>query len=400
MDDSRSTSTSSGKRKRSGPAFYAVRAGHKPGVYLNWEDTQKQVAGFKNASCKKFTSYPEAEAYVKGDETVNTKSSKQKHYAVQQGRVPGVYDTWEEAKQQVDGWKPVKHKSFATRAEAEAFVAAGSRAITISTFNTPINGKEEVDSEASMALARKGCKVGESAAKKQKKNNGTPLAVVINGDMEPGTGPLPPDAEDGMDPTILFNAATGFINHKSEAQQNAKKLQPTGEFSGPIHVYTDGSSLGNGSVGAVAGVGIYFGANDPRNVSEPLAGARQTNQRAELDAIRRALDIVPIDKAAIIYTDSNYAIKSCTAWLGKWLENNWRNAAGKPVDNRDIIEPTVNRIEERKKVGATTDFVWVKGHNYNEGNMAADALAVSAAREAQISFAMAVKETNGALEGL
>lgn len=32
-------------------------------------------------------------------------------------------------------------------------------------------------------------------------------------------------------------------------------------------IYTDGSSLANGRAGAVAGVGVYFGAGDPRLVS-------------------------------------------------------------------------------------------------------------------------------------
>lgn len=36
--------------------------------------------------------------------------------------------------------------------------------------------------------------------------------------------------------------------------------------NGLVIVYTDGSSLGNGRVGATAGVGVYFGANDPRYV--------------------------------------------------------------------------------------------------------------------------------------
>ncbi|KAK2003566.1 hypothetical protein LX36DRAFT_94691 [Colletotrichum falcatum] len=34
-------------------------------------------------------------------------------------------------------------------------------------------------------------------------------------------------------------------------------------------VYTDGSSLGNGTAGSVAGVGVYFGPNDPRYVVLP-----------------------------------------------------------------------------------------------------------------------------------
>lgn len=32
----------------------------------------------------------------------------------------------------------------------------------------------------------------------------------------------------------------------------------------PEKVYTDGSSLGNGKAGSTAGVGVYFGLDDPR----------------------------------------------------------------------------------------------------------------------------------------
>ena len=53
-------------------------------------------------------------------------------------------------------------------------------------------------------------------------------------------------------------------------------------------VYTDGSCVGNGKRGAKAGCGVFFGDNDPRNLSIPLpfkAGYQPTNQRAEIYVI-------------------------------------------------------------------------------------------------------------------
>ncbi len=41
---------------------------------------------------------------------------------------------------------------------------------------------------------------------------------------------------------------------------------------------------------ATAGIGVYFGPSDPRNLSEKLIG-KQTNNRAELTAAIRALEI-------------------------------------------------------------------------------------------------------------
>jgi hypothetical protein len=42
---------SSGKRKRSGPKFYAVKVGRKPGIYHSWEDCKAQTDGIK-AECE------------------------------------------------------------------------------------------------------------------------------------------------------------------------------------------------------------------------------------------------------------------------------------------------------------------------------------------------------------
>lgn len=46
-----------------------------------------------------------------------------KFYAVQQGKVPGVYRTWEECKAQVHGYSGAVYKSFSTAEEAMRYVA-------------------------------------------------------------------------------------------------------------------------------------------------------------------------------------------------------------------------------------------------------------------------------------
>lgn len=41
------------RRKQNGvQKFYAVRAGKKPGVYMNYADCEAQIAGHKGAQCK------------------------------------------------------------------------------------------------------------------------------------------------------------------------------------------------------------------------------------------------------------------------------------------------------------------------------------------------------------
>lgn len=48
------------------------------------------------------------------------------------------------------------------------------------------------------------------------------------------------------------------------AEEKAVKKQKMGESKKKTTVYTDGSSLGNGQKGSVAGVGVWFGDMDPR----------------------------------------------------------------------------------------------------------------------------------------
>jgi ribonuclease HI len=306
------------------------------------------------------------------------------------GHVSGVYTDYASVEAQIRNCPGAKHQSFASRTEAQAFVNEFRR-----DASAPISLRGDL-SEASSLAANKGIKAGESAPKKQKKNDGA--AVLTNGDVkrELGTGPLPEGAEDGFDPALKLDPETGNIRVKTEAELGARKLQPTGDFSGPINIYTDGSSLGNGQIGAVGGVGVYFGPQDPRsvcaggypsltngvdrNISEPLRGPRQTNQRAELTAVARALDHVAIDRTVNIYTDSNYSIKCLTEWFQKWEGNKWRNSSGKDVENKDLIMPIIDRIRDRERCGAKTKLNWIKGHANDPGNTAADLLAVQGSR--------------------
>ncbi|KAF9633917.1 putative ribonuclease h protein [Lasiodiplodia theobromae] len=369
-----SNASSGTKRKRANePKFYAVKDGRKPGVYANYNDCLEQVKGFKGAVFKSFPTAAEAEAFISG----TAKNDKpEKFYAVQSGRVPGVYTDWPSAQKQVTGWTRPKYKAFPTRAEAEAFVKDGKK---VGESVSGVAVEPDTQSEGKKA---------EPPAKKQKKAAAAEEAATgDSGPLEPGTGPLPDGAEDGFDPRIILNPETGKVEWKSDEQMAATKQMPTGDSKGGmLKIYTDGSSLGNGKKGSVAGVGVFFGPLDKRNVSEGLTGARQTNQRAELTAIQRALDIAPLQRDATIFTDSSYSINCVTVWFVNWRKNNWMTASKKPVENKDLVEAIVARIEEREKLGTKTIFTWLKGHADDPGNIAADQLAVQGARNAQAAL--------------
>ena len=120
--------------------------------------------------------------------------------------------------------------------------------------------------------------------------------------------------------------------------------------------------------------------NCDRNVSETLQGSRQTNQRAELTAILRALELVPMNRNVIIITDSQYAIDCVEVWSKNWSTNGWKTSAGKAVENKDIIENILSKRDERGRLKVQTTFEKVKGHDHQPGNVEADRLAVNGAR--------------------
>jgi ribonuclease HI len=82
-----------------------------------------------------------------------------------------------------------------------------------------------------------------------------------------------------------------------------------------------------------------------------------------------------------VHTDSKYAIDCVTNWFVNWQKRGWKNAQGKPVENKDLIEDILKIIEDRHLCRAMTNFEWVKGHAGQAQNEEADRLAVAGALE-------------------
>ena len=152
---------------------------------------------------------------------------------------------------------------------------------------------------------------------------------------------------------------------------------------GVVHIYTDGACQGNHrKTGAIAGVGVWFGKNDKRNVSEKLKGPIQTNNRAELTALIRAIEVfyegdikhdtrTHNDQKIVLYTDSQYCKNGIEKWMANWKRNGWQTAKKKPVKNKDLGQ----RLDELINIHSVK-LEWVKAHAGIEGNEGADTLAV------------------------
>ncbi|EIM91578.1 ribonuclease H-like protein [Stereum hirsutum FP-91666 SS1] len=309
------------------------------------------------------------------------KSSKVYYYAVKKGRIPGVYLTWDECDAQVKGFSQPVFKKFADLAEAEEW--ANAKLIQSSpTFHAPTAptspSKPKSSSFASKSSPIKPILKASAAASSSKPNSTSVNYVAPSSNL--------------------------FDDEWEE-------------------VYTDGACRNNQGKALKkgpppkAGLGVWWGPNDPRNVCERCPG-EQTNNRAELIAIIRVLEMTPQSQKRIrIKTDSKYCINCASPpsltpyriiswfsqltsfftssliayhlllstgiydWLPKWQSNSFLTANGKPVSNVPLIKYLAALLDLRCINNQKIRIVYVKGHSDSAGpdsvgNNAADTLAV------------------------
>ena len=152
---------------------------------------------------------------------------------------------------------------------------------------------------------------------------------------------------------------SGALFKSFETKQQAEEYINNMIKKENIFVQTDGCYENNRKKDARAGVGIYQSEKNPFNISERLPGNLQTNNRAEIFAVIRAIETsIEKDKCLVIYTDSIYVI-NC-------------HGTKNPKKNLDLVMRMNDLINERK---GKVVFKYVRGHYGNEGNEQADKLA-------------------------
>ena len=137
------------------------------------------------------------------------------------------------------------------------------------------------------------------------------------------------------------------------------------------------------SLGARAGIGVWFNHHHKHNISAPVSSSfRATNNAAEIEA---AIEAVKKAKSAgikelSINTDSQFMIQCMSTWIHGWKRKGWVTSDGKPVKNKDELV-----VLDAEMNGEDTDITvrWnhVAGHAGVEGNEMADELAREGAKK-------------------
>ena len=161
--------------------------------------------------------------------------------------------------------------------------------------------------------------------------------------------------------------------------------EQTGRVVEAIHVpdaYTDGSYAeeGPGGGGGVfADYGVWFGALHSLNISSPLPGPIQTNNRVELTACIEALRAIPLSQPLRIITNNKYVYDGVTLYMHRWALQD------RGVTNQDLWESLKAVLQARS---AETLWKHVYSHVGIVGNERADSLANQGRRRHQIGCAI------------
>ncbi len=134
-----------------------------------------------------------------------------------------------------------------------------------------------------------------------------------------------------------------------------------------VTIYTDGACSGN------PGPGGWGAILEFRGIEKEISGyvPNTTNQRMELTAALKALELLKEPCSVQLHSDSAYLIRGFNEnWLGKWEQNGWKNSKKEPVSNEDLWKALLEQNRRHK-----ITWIKVKGHSDNPLNNRCDALA-------------------------
>ena len=141
-----------------------------------------------------------------------------------------------------------------------------------------------------------------------------------------------------------------------------------------IHIYTDGSALGNPGPGGYGIIIEWVGKNYIKEFSRGFKYT--TNNRMELLAVIEALEKLkqhPMD--VLVFSDSKYVIEAIDKkWVFGWVKKQFKGKKNPDLWKRFLAIYAQHNVR----------FQWVKGHNDHPQNERCDHLAVEAAKNMAI----------------
>ena len=153
----------------------------------------------------------------------------------------------------------------------------------------------------------------------------------------------------------------------------------------------DGACRGNGTPDARASYGVNFGSPDNNRAGLIPQGLPQTNQVAELYALKICLEQIDslieqrdrMPCQILLMSDSTYVVKGLSEWIWKWKENGFLTAKKQMVVNMKLFSESDELISISEEVNTPSKF-WLVPRKWNKeadrlANMALDGVSIGSA---------------------
>ena len=134
-----------------------------------------------------------------------------------------------------------------------------------------------------------------------------------------------------------------------------------------LEIYTDGSSSKNGTPECYAGWALAIPDFEGKTMIQyGDLPAPSSNNKGEIMGVLLAVQMFHKQTkfSPIIYSDSQYVVKSCNEWRHKWKRDNYSG-----VKNKQLLIPLFEMLDADL---SGLKIVWVKAHNGTPGNELAD----------------------------
>lgn len=140
-----------------------------------------------------------------------------------------------------------------------------------------------------------------------------------------------------------------------------------------VEIFTDGACKGNPGPGGWGAILRY------KSTEKEISGgeANTTNNRMELTAVIKALEMLKEPCHVTLYSDSQYICNALTqGWAKKWKANGWMRNKKEKALNPELWDKLLELYYTHM-----VDVIWVKGHSGHPENERCDKLAVAAAQQ-------------------
>ena len=143
-----------------------------------------------------------------------------------------------------------------------------------------------------------------------------------------------------------------------------------------VTIFSDGACSGNpgpGGWGAILRYGVH---------EKEICGgeAQTTNNRMELTAVLRALQLLKEPCEVTLCSDSKYVIDALSkGWAKNWQKNHWIKSDKKPALNADLWEQLLAAAAPH-----ILHYHWIKGHAGHPENDRCDQMAVAKSMEYKV----------------